>query len=43
VKNQTPTRSNVVVHKQIFNLIPLHLIGRGARETGVDAKKRGQA
>ncbi len=40
VKKQTPTRSNIVVPKQILNLIPLHLIGRHARETGVDAKAR---
>jgi hypothetical protein len=36
----TPTRSNVVVLKQILNLIPRHLIGRHARETGVEAKAR---
>lgn len=36
----TPTRANVVVLKQILNLIPRHLIGRHARETGVDAKAR---
>jgi hypothetical protein len=37
---QTPTRANVIVLKQILNLIPRHLIGRHARETGVDAKAR---
>lgn len=36
----TPTRANVVVLKQILNLIPRHLINRHARETGVDAKAR---
>lgn len=36
----TPTRSNVVVLKQILNLIPRHLIGRHARETGVDTQAR---
>lgn len=35
-----PTRSNVVVLKQVLNLIPLNLIGRHARETGVDAQAR---
>ena len=36
----TPTRSNLIVLKQILNLIPRHLIGRHARETGVDARAR---
>jgi hypothetical protein len=36
----TPTRANVIVLKQILNLIPRHLIGRHVRETGVDAKAR---
>jgi hypothetical protein len=36
----TPTRANVIVLKQILNHIPRHLIGRHARETGVDAKAR---
>lgn len=36
----TPTRANVVVLKQILNLIPRNLISRHARETGVDAKAR---
>ncbi len=40
MNNTTPTRANVVVLKQILNLIPLGLISRHARETGVDAKAR---
>ena len=36
----TPTRANVVVLKQILNLIPLGMINRHARETGVEAKAR---
>ena len=36
----TPTRANVVVLKQILNLIPRGLINRHAAETGVDAKAR---
>lgn len=36
----TPTRANVVVLKQMLNLIPLGLINRHARETGLDAKAR---
>ena len=36
----TPTRSDVIGLKQILNLIPRHLIGRLARETGLDAKAR---
>lgn len=36
----TPTRANVIVLKQILNLIPRHLVSRHARETGVDAKAR---
>lgn len=40
MNKQTPTRANVVVLKQILNLIPRHLIGRHARETGVEAKAR---
>jgi hypothetical protein len=38
--NTTPARSNVVVLKQILNLIPLGMINRLARKTGVDAKAR---
>lgn len=36
----TPTRANVIVLKQVLNLIPRHLIARHARVTGVDAKAR---
>ncbi len=36
----TPARANVVVLKQLLNLIPRHLIGRHARETKVEAKAR---
>jgi len=37
---QPPARNNVIILKQILNLIPRHLIGRHARETGVDIKAR---
>ena len=36
----TPTRANVVVLKQMLNLIPLGMINRIARETGVEDKSR---
>ena len=36
----TPTRANVLVLKQILNLIPRRLINRHALETGVEAKAR---
>jgi hypothetical protein len=36
----TPTRANVIVLKQILNFIPLGMINRHARETGVDTKSR---
>jgi hypothetical protein len=36
----TPTRANVVVLKQMLNLIPRGLINRHALETGVEAKAR---
>jgi hypothetical protein len=36
----TPTRANVIVLKQILNLIPREMINRHARETGVEAKAR---
>ena len=36
----TPARANVIVLKQVINLIPRHLIGRHARESGVDARAR---
>ncbi len=38
--NKTPTRANVVVLKQILNLIPRGMINRHALETGVEAKAR---
>ena len=38
--NATPARSNVIVLKQILNHIPLGMVNRHARETGVDAKAR---
>ncbi len=40
MKKTTPARTNVVVLKQILNLIPLGLINRHASETGVDARSR---
>ena len=40
MNNKTPTRANVVVLKQLLNLIPRGLINRHARETGVEAKAR---
>ena len=40
MNKKTPTRANVVVLKQMLNLIPLGLIHRHARETGIDAKAR---
>ena len=40
MNKQTPARSNVVVLKQLLNLIPLGMVNRHARETGVDAKAR---
>jgi hypothetical protein len=40
MNNTTPTRTNVVVLKQILNLIPLGLINRHAHETGAEAKAR---
>ena len=36
----TPTRANVVVLKQMLNLIPRGMINRHARETGVEGKAR---
>jgi len=39
-KKPTPARSNVIVLKQILNLIPRHLIQRHAVETGIAAKAR---
>lgn len=40
MKTTTPARGNVVVLKQILNLIPRGLINRHARETGVEDKAR---
>ena len=40
MNNKTPTRANVVVLKQILNLIPRRMINRHALETGVEAKAR---
>jgi hypothetical protein len=39
-KTTTPTRANVVVLKQMLKLIPLGMINRIARETGVEDKSR---
>jgi hypothetical protein len=36
----TPTRANVIVLKQMLNLIPRGMINRIARQTGVDKKSR---
>jgi len=40
MNNTTPTRANVVVLKQMLNLIPRGLINRHALATGVEAKAR---
>ncbi|MEO0017197.1 MAG: hypothetical protein RLZZ522_480 [Verrucomicrobiota bacterium] len=40
MNNKSPARSNVVVLKQILNLIPREMINRHARETGVADKAR---
>jgi len=40
MNNTTPTRANVVVLKQILNLIPRGMINRHALATGVEAKSR---
>jgi hypothetical protein len=40
MNKQTPTRANVVVLKQILNLIPRGMINRHAIATGVEAKAR---
>jgi hypothetical protein len=37
MNNTTPTRANVVILKQMLNLIPRGLINRHALETGVEA------
>ena len=38
MNNTTPTRANVVVLKQMLNLIPRGLINRHALETGVEVR-----
>jgi hypothetical protein len=40
MNNTKPTRANVVVIKQMLNLIPREMINRIARETGVEQKSR---
>ena len=40
MKNTPPTRSNVIVLKQMLNLIPRGMINRHALETGVEVKVR---
>jgi hypothetical protein len=40
MNNKPPTRSNVIVLKQMLNLIPRGMINRHALETGVEAKAR---
>ena len=40
MNNKTPARSNVVVLKQILNLIPRGMINPHALETGVEGKAR---
>jgi hypothetical protein len=40
MKNTPPTRSNVIVLKQMLNLIPRGMINRHALATGVEAKAR---
>lgn len=40
MNNKTPTRANVIVLKQILNLIPRGMINRHALATGVEAKAR---
>jgi hypothetical protein len=40
MKNTPPTRANVIVLKQMLNLIPRGMINRHALETGVEAKVR---
>jgi len=38
MNNKTPTRANVIVLKQILNLIPREMINRHARDTGLDTR-----
>jgi hypothetical protein len=40
MNKKTPTRANVIVLKQILNLIPRGMINRHAIETAVEAKAR---
>ena len=40
MNNTTPARANVIVLKQILNLIPRAMINRLALETRVEAKSR---
>ena len=40
MNNKAPARANVIVLKQILNLIPRGMINRLALETGVEAKSR---
>jgi hypothetical protein len=40
MNKKTPTRANVIVLKQMLNLIPRGMINRIARETGVEQKSR---
>lgn len=40
MNKKTPTRANVVVLKQMLNLIPRGMINRIAKETGVEEKSR---
>ncbi len=40
MNNQAPTQANVIVLKQILNLIPRGMINRFALETGVEDKSR---
>ena len=40
MNNTTPTRGNVVVLKQMLNLIPRGMLNRIARETGVEERSR---
>jgi len=39
-KNPKPARSNVIVLKQLLNLIPRAIVNRVARETGVESRAR---
>ena len=40
MNNQSPARSNDVILHQLLKLIPRGMVGRIARETGIDAKAR---